>query len=302
MRISLEEARTLDAVVRYGGFAKAAESLKKGHSAVVYSLKSLETQTGLKILDRSQYRTRLTEVGRRVWEECKTLLIAEKGLEHLCLDLSSGWEPYLRIVVDGIYPIEAVLEPIGKFSTIGVRTKTEVGVEFLSGVERAFNEQEAHFMISIVPPNDDSLLPVKLSLLGAYLVVRKDHPLAQIKHPLNLDEMKGWPFLTVKGSDQGLSLSTVLLDQCSTVHLNDFHSKKTAILKGLGFGWLPKYLIKDELKSGKLIKIQWNGDSTYAFSPYLYYRGAQHLGRAAQLFLEEFLKLQYSPNCDVCAF
>ena len=63
MNITLEEARTLDAVVRFGSFAKAAQSLHKSHSAVIYSIKTLETQTGLNILDRSHYRTALTPVG-----------------------------------------------------------------------------------------------------------------------------------------------------------------------------------------------------------------------------------------------
>ena len=52
MSITLDQARTLDALAREGTLQLAAKRLRKGHPAVLYALKQLEQQTGLAILDR----------------------------------------------------------------------------------------------------------------------------------------------------------------------------------------------------------------------------------------------------------
>ncbi len=74
MEFTLEQARALDAVARLGGFARAAAELKKGHTGVIYLIKTLEDRLNLKLLDRTGYRTRLTPTGNLVLAECRKLL------------------------------------------------------------------------------------------------------------------------------------------------------------------------------------------------------------------------------------
>jgi len=78
MNVTLEQARALDALARHGTFAAAAKALHKGHTAVLYALRTLEEQTELALLDRRGYRTRLTAAGERVLEHCRKLLAAER--------------------------------------------------------------------------------------------------------------------------------------------------------------------------------------------------------------------------------
>jgi DNA-binding transcriptional LysR family regulator len=87
--------------------------------------------------------------------------------------------------------------------------------------------------------------------------------------------------LTVRGSDPRLELPTAHLEQGSTIHLNDFTSKKAAIVAGIGFGWLPDYLIERELARRSLRRVRWTGASAHVFAPRLYRRGGAPLGRAA---------------------
>ena len=95
--------------------------------------------------------------------------------------------------------------------------------------------------------------------------------------------------LTVRGSDERLSLSTVDLDQVSMVHLSDFSSKKAAILQGLGYGWLPEALIARELKKKTLKEIRWKNASEHIYHPCVYHRGERTLGKAARYFLSEVI-------------
>jgi DNA-binding transcriptional LysR family regulator len=54
-----------DAVARHHGVSRAAEELCLTHSAVSQQLRLLETQIGVRLVQRSARGTTLTEAGRR---------------------------------------------------------------------------------------------------------------------------------------------------------------------------------------------------------------------------------------------
>ena len=85
-------------------------------------------------------------------------------------------------------------------------------------------------------------------------------------------------------------MSTASIEPGSTIELNDFHSKKIALLNGLGFGWLPHYLVEKELRRGTVRPVRWNGSSSHQFRPFLYFRGEDRLGKAGRLFIETLRK------------
>lgn len=269
--VTIEQARALDALERTGTFAQAAQELRRGHTSVLYALKTLEEGLGFAVLDRSGYRTRLTAKGRRVLEGCRVMLAAEAALATTVTELRAGWEPTVSVVFDGIVPIEPLLRAVGRLVKEKVPTKFEVRAEFLSGVEDAFAQGRADLMIAVLPPRVRGLTAVALPPLQASLVVRADHPLAKGRH--NELALRDELLLTVRGSDPRLDLSTAGLEAQSTVMLNDFSSKRTAILAGIGYGWLPDVLITSELERRRLRRIRWTRPSIHQFHPRLYHRG-----------------------------
>src|SRR6185436_11310876 len=102
LHLSLDQARALDAWARHGTFQRAAQALHKGHTAVLYALRTLEEQAGIALVDRTGYRSRLTPAGQRVLEQCRKLLATERELESLCTELRAGWEPSLKVVFDDV--------------------------------------------------------------------------------------------------------------------------------------------------------------------------------------------------------
>jgi DNA-binding transcriptional LysR family regulator len=269
--VTLEQARALDALDRAGTFAGAATTLHRGHSSVLYLIRTLEEGLGFPLLDRSQYRTRLTAHGQRVLESCRALLTAESALSATVHELRAGWEPKVTVVFDGIVPVEPLLRAVGRLVAGRAPTRIDVRAEFLGGVEEAFERTEADLMIAVLPPRGAGLRSVPLPPLHASLVARADHPLSRGRH----DErsLDAHLLLTVRGSDPRLQLSTAGIEAQSTVHLNDFASKREAILAGIGYGWLPDSLITSELARKKLHRIKWTRPSRHVFHPRLYHRG-----------------------------
>ena len=286
MEITLQQAKCLDALAREGTFQAAAAALGRGHTAVLQAIRTFEIEIDLVLLDRRAYRTTLTPAGERVLAGCRKLLAAERELEAACHEIKSGWEPSLKIVFDGVYPPGPILGVVARLVREKVPTRVEVRAEFLDGVERAFQRGEADLMISVLPPLGAHLRAVPLAAIGASLVAHRSHPLAKGRAPHSRSEMASHVLLTVRGSDPRLVLPTSGLEARSTVHLNDFASKKAAIEGAVGFGWLPDYLIEEELRSGVLRRIRWEAASTHSFEPRLYHKSDARLGRAAERVLE----------------
>lgn len=270
LSVTLEQARALDALERNATFARAAQELRRGHTSVLYSIRTLEDAVGFPVLDRSGYRTRLTAKGRAVLEGCRAMLAAEAALATTVTELRAGWEPSVCVVFDGIVPIDPLLRSVGRLVKEKVPTKFDVRAEFLSGVEDTFVQSNADLMIAVLPARARDLVAISLPPLQASLVVRADHPLGTGRH----DEkaLRDQLLLTVRGSDPRLDLPTAGLEAHSTVHLNDFNSKRAAILAGIGYGWLPDVLIASELERRRLRRVRWTHSNIHQFRPRLYHR------------------------------
>lgn len=288
MSITLDQARALDAIARFGTFQKAAASLKKGHTAVLYALSTLEASLAMPLLDRTRYRTRLTAEGEALVAHARQLLAAERALALACEEIRSGWEPRLRVVFDGVFPAEPVLRAVAKIARAKASTRVEVSSEFLAGAEDAFVREEADFLVAVVPPTATGLRRTALAPIRARLVAHRDHPLLAAESVTSA-ELARHTLLTVRGSDPRLSLRTETVSSSFVIRLNDFYAKKAAIMLGLGFGWMPENLIRAELRSKKVLPVPWSEGAVHIFRPQLYWRADRRLGRAATMFREALL-------------
>lgn len=283
LNLTLEQARTLDAVVRHGSYAKAAAALNKVHTAVVYSLKGLEDAAGVALFDRSGYRTALTPVGQRVLELCRKLLETEGALEALCRGAREGYEPFLKVVFDGLFPVETLLEAVRLVGKAAPATRISLFSEFLQGVDARFESETADAMISLLPPAVPFKARFALAPIPSVLVAHKTHALAKARGRLTLAELSRHTFLTVHGSDTRLAMSTSALETASVFHLSDFHAKKAALELCMGFGWMPEYLIERELALKELIVVAAGDDrGRHVFRPVLYVRETSLEGKACQ--------------------
>ncbi len=284
MNVTLDQARTLDAFAREGTLQAAAKRLHKGHPAVLYALKQLEQQTGLAVFDRSGYRTRLTPAGEAVLKHCRVMLEAERALEATCAVLQSGWEPVLRVVFDTIVPLTPFLEVVRRVRAAAAPTRVMLSVDSLAGVEARFEAEQAQLMVTVLPYAPGALAVQVLPKLHARLVAHRAHPLSKLPR-VTREELAQHVLLTVRGSDPRLQLATGDLETQSTVHLSDFHAKKSAIVAGIGFGWLPDWLIEKELKKGELRPLRLAQGAMHVFEPRMVIRGT--LGKAGTALLEQ---------------
>jgi len=89
-RISLEQWRSLLAVVDAGGYAQAAEALHKSQSAVTYAVQKIEALLAVKVFEVIGRKAHLTSTGEVLYRRAKALLDESGALEGAARRLAAG--------------------------------------------------------------------------------------------------------------------------------------------------------------------------------------------------------------------
>ena len=118
------------------------------------------------------------------------------------------------------------------------------------------------------------------------LVAAAGHPLVSGAGSLTLSDLQRHVELTVHDSSESRRLvDNRLFGGQRCFFLSDFFTKKQAVAMGLGFGWMPLYLVQDELSRGVLCEVPYQAGSRYAFAPMLVHPRDKPLGRAGAMLL-----------------
>lgn len=284
MRPDLDALEALDAVIRHGGFAHAATALHKVPSAVSYQVGKLEEQLGVELLDRAGYRVRLTGAGEAVLAEGRKLLAQAQSLAALAGQFSAGWEPRLNMVVDGILPLARTLGALKQLAAERVPTRIQVKVEYQGGVQFRFEKDAADLMLVKDYAPAPNLLAQPLAPIECVLCVAAEHELAG-QRGVTLAQLHRHVELSVQdSSDQGADRHGFGGERA--FYFSGFITKKQALMMGLGFGWMPMYLIEQELGFGALLEVDYAGGSRYAFTPFLVQRLDAPPGRTGRRLVE----------------
>lgn len=290
MHITLDQAQAFEAVARLGTVQKAAKSLHKGHSAILYLLRTLEEQLALKLFDRSGYRNKISAQGEVVLKYCRQLIQTRNELAVACESLKGGWEPSIKLIYDGVVDFNLIADAFFHVNWADFPTEVKITAAFMREVESKFIEEKADLMLTILPIDLPGVFSIPIKPIKMLLVAHRDHPLAKFsdRKKAKMEDLSRFAFVKVRDTSGELGLSTDKGVFKSTVLVNDFPTKKEAIMRGMGFGWLPEYIIQKELKSHSLCIVKTELENQLSFHPRLYHRKPELLGKAVQKLIGYF--------------
>jgi DNA-binding transcriptional LysR family regulator len=173
-------------------------------------------------------------------------------------------------------------------------TRIQVKVEFLSGVAARFEREQGDLMLLVEsdhrPVHEEEALPE----MDCMLCAASDHPLARRKS-VALADLQQQVELSVQNSNEEQRSDRHFFGCERGIYLSSFQAKKQALLLGVGFGWMPLHLIRDEVKGGRLREVKYTGGSRFHFTPRLVRRSDRKLGRTGQR-LVELLRAAHWPH------
>lgn len=287
MRLDLDSIKVLRTIVETGSFASAAKSLHRAQSAISYQIKKLEEALNIEIFDRSEYRAVLTPSGQTILNEGIRLLNQAKHIEKVAQQLNQEWEPSFEIVVDGILDISPIMAATKSLMTEDIPTKISLTMEYLGGVHHRFDANKADLMLVKEYRKSTKLLSKALKPVECLLCASSEHPLSK-KDKVSLDFIQQFVELSVHDSSEqdDYDVEHMHFGGERIFFLSDFKSKKQALLEGIGFGWMPHYLVEKELAEGKLVEVNYQHASRFSFTPHLVWRAEKELGKVAKRFIE----------------
>ncbi len=287
MRLTLDALAVLDAIDRRGSFAAAAEELHRVPSAVTYTLQKLEQDLDVVLYDRSGHRAKLTAAGEKLLHDGRHLLQAAGQLESAVRRVAKGWERELKIAVGDLIPLERIYPLCTDFYREDCGTALSLGTELLSGTWDALMSGRADLVIGATGegPAGGGYTCRVLGSMEFVFVVAPDHPLAAEPEPLHEQDIQGHRVVAAADSSRTLPpLTSSILSGQDVLTVPTMSAKCAAHRHGLGVGYVPRYLVAEDLAQGRLIaKRTENPSPTPTLQ--LVWRN-QDIGKALGWFLE----------------
>lgn len=251
---TLEQWQTLQAIVDHGGFAQAAEALNKSQSAISYAVRKLQEQLPLPVFVLEGRKARLTPAGEVLLRRARGLLEEALALERLADTLAQGWESEIRLAVDIIFPPDRLLHVLDRFTLDcrkGAReTRITLLETVLSGTDEALFGGAVDLVLSPrVPPG---FLGTPLLTVEFVAVAHPEHPLHQLGRTLSYRDLQAQRQLVIRDSGIRRRQDSGWLGAEQRWTVSHIQTSIHALKRGLGFAWIPREHIQNELQTGVL--------------------------------------------------
>jgi len=178
-------------IVETNSFTAAAEAMYVSRSVVTYTIKKMESELGIKLLERNSHEIRLTTQGKMFYEDMKVMMGQWDHAQRRLRDSMSQKEA-LNIGMISMTLEEDFGRIIGRFMSehSEIQPRIEVcPIEDPSRLVRA-ESMDVAFMYEDTVHQHPELEYVHLTEIPMYCVVNKNHPFVQ-KGEISIDDLDG---------------------------------------------------------------------------------------------------------------
>ena len=278
------------AVAEHKNFRKAAAQLGISPSGLSQTIHALEERLGVRLFNRTTRSVALTEAGEHLFADAQPVLDGvDKAMESVnafrdkpsgMLRLSAS-RLAATLLVGPVLPQFLAKYPDIKLELAADETHSDiVSSRFDAGIR--VGERIEKDMIAVRLLDDQRFIAVAAPAylerhprpavpedLHAHNCVRQRSDWDGAIHPWHFESAERQVDVTVDGS----------------LILNDWYVVRSAVLEGIGIGYMPPMLITGPLADGRLVPLlgDWSGHAT---APFLYYPSRRQMPGALRAFID----------------
>src|ERR1700687_3807258 len=244
-------------VVDNGGFSAAGRKLNMSTTMVSNHIQALEERLGARLLHRTTRKVGLTEVCKVHYDRAPQILADLEQADDIAGASQSTPRGTLRIYT-ATHIVQFVAPVVAEF----LSSYNEVKVELTIGEKNVDLIDEGYDLaIRLTPPPDSSLIVRSLAtwrhvLCCSPAYLEKHGPLRQLSELENHNCIRhvlypfqdGWHFVDRKGTPAAVRVSGNLIS-------NSGETLRLAALQGGGVWLAAGFLVRDDLDSGRLIRL-----------------------------------------------
>lgn len=262
MRTDLNDLAYFAEVVRHGGFAVAGRALREPKSKLSRRVAGLEERLGLRLIERSSRRFRVTETGQAFYERCRAMLAEAEQAEALVMQAQA--EPHGRIRFS--CPT-GMIAPVSALVTSFLQHYPKVRVQVVVA-DRAVDLIDERIDLALrvrVDMTTDAELTLRSLGQSMRILVAAPQLAGQVASVEQLPDLPtlstndehdfvNWDLETDDGRKQSVRVEPRM--GCA-----DMEQLLDAAQAGLGVALLPDRVCRPALNSGKLVRVlpDWHG-------------------------------------------
>jgi DNA-binding transcriptional LysR family regulator len=263
MPLNLHHLRLFAAVVDHGGFTRAAVALNLSQPAISKSLKELEAELDLPLIERGGRSFRLTDAGRTLYGRARELFGVERVAERELRELRGLKRGALRIAASttiATYLLPSVLgrfhlrHPRVRIQTSSANTRAVLRLLLESRVDLALVEGPvSHPRVMVHPWREDELV----------VIAPPDHHL--MREPrVTVQDVAAEQFLVREPGSGTREVSAAALARhgvrlTRTMRVGGTEAIKQAVAAGLGLAIVSRAAAADQLALGRIAVLDVHG-------------------------------------------
>jgi len=285
---TLDQIAVFLAIAETGSFAAAARKLGRATSVISYAIANLEAQLGLALFTRAGSRKPvLTQAGRAILSDTRAIAMALDGLLAKARGLTAGLEAEVSLVVDVMLPATRLVKALDDFRRLYPTVALRLEVETLGAVtERVLAGHVAFGISGPLELASDLIVRGPAGSVKLIAVAAPTHPLAQATGVIGAAQARDHVQLVLSdrsaltaGRDFGV-LSVKIW------RLFDLGAKHALLLAGLGWGNMPRFMVRDDIKRGRLVELAIEGPGEMIYPLHSVHLGARPPGPAGAWLME----------------
>ena len=290
-QITLKQLEALAFVVDAGSFRAAAKALGTTQPNISARITALEETLGVILLRRDAGSVKLTEKGEVILAKARDVLWAGESLlqEAGRHDLI---EERLRLGVTELVACSWLQDFLRLLKQTYSGVRVELEVDLSRNIEERLKEGHLDLALQTGPFKSEisGMLPLGVE---DYIWVANQEISQKLGRSSNVEQMFKFPGIThAKHTQAGHALHDLVearsLDRSQIVHSSALSACVPMVCEGLGVAVLPKALVSNEIKSGKVFTItsDWLPDPLSFFARYDAGRAPLFVQNAAKLAVE----------------
>jgi len=249
-KTTLEQWYLLDAVVKEGSFALAAEKNNRSQSSLSYQLGLLQQRLGMTLLQQEGRRAVLSAEGHQLLAQVRPLLEGFRALEARANAMQRGERSRIDLMVDAIMPKSLLFDVLQAFQQRYPHVRIWLSEIVRSETADRLAEQQADLWL-VAQHGDEQIAGESLLSVDFIAVAHRDHPLHREPVPLSAATLARWPCITILDRQQQQQ-SEFNGEQAESWSFTTLSAAIEAVQHQLGYGWLPELNIAALLESGEL--------------------------------------------------
>lgn len=289
--LNLDQLRVFVTIADCGSFSAAARQLRRAQSAVSNTIANLETALGVVLFDRSGWRVSLTIQGRALLADAHGVLLRTDQFKSRATGLSRGLEAELSIVFDVMFPMTWFVELVLRFEKTFPGVAPRLCMDALGGVpERVLAGGYDLGVQGSLPDDVPGLTRHTLPEIPIVAVAAPNHPLAELQNIAN-DALREHTQIVLTDHSGRTEGRVFFVFSDRRILTTDLGSKRAMVLAGLGWGFMPRHFVEDDLRTGQLTELSLADRPlpTRSMSLFAIHRSDKPLGPAGQWVLDMLL-------------